>query len=46
MEYMDDVDWPFIGFGAIESVVFFEDIDEGMLPFLDIVHELGFKFKF
>ena len=37
--YVDDGDRPFVAFGSIEGVVLLEDINEGVLPFRDVVHE-------
>jgi hypothetical protein len=35
---MNDGDGTLERFGGIECVIFFEDIDKGMLPLADIVH--------
>lgn len=42
---MDDGDWTFVAFGCIKGIVFFEDIDEGVLPLSDIVHFQNNKFE-
>ena len=39
--YVKFLDVTFVGVGCVEGVVFFEDIDEGMLPLLNVVHEVS-----
>jgi hypothetical protein len=43
--YVNDIDRAFEGFRTVESVVLLEDVDEGVLPLLNVVHWL-LKFKF
>ncbi len=35
---MDDGDWALEGLGSIESIILFENIHKGMLPFCNILH--------
>ena len=35
---MKDLDRSFVGLGAFIGVVFFEDVDEGVLPLLYVLH--------
>lgn len=35
---MKDLDGSFVGLGTLIGVVFFEDIDEGVLPLLHVLH--------
>ena len=35
---MDDLDIAFMCMCSFVGIIFFEDVDEGVLPFLDVIH--------
>ena len=43
---MHDLNVALVSVGGFKGVILFEDVDEGVLPFLYVVHEGDFSSKF